>query len=223
MTNDSTRKPKRTPAIDPAQAPSFDGDSLVSPGRSAVIPAIDPALAPVSRRVEEMSFVRKDGIEMTFSGGKWFMRDIDLGRTIGLSRPRYIRERIRSMIERGDINEMQVIAVSDDGNTVFFIDQETATSLAFRSNVAGAEAIAKRMMRVNVMYQGKDDSEGSIPIEKALNGYHRMISFISKKETLRAAKLASLPVLEKYARAAGLPTPDVSELIGPDQPRLMGV
>lgn len=62
-----------------------------------------------------------------------------------------------------------------------------------------------------------------IPAKDAMTGCDRIISFMARKDVPRAAKVAKLPLLEKYARSAGIPMPDVSDLIGPDQPRLEGV
>lgn len=62
-----------------------------------------------------------------------------------------------------------------------------------------------------------------IPAKDAMSGCDRIISFMARKDVLRAAKLAKLPLLEKYARSAGIAMPDVSELIGPETPRLPGV
>lgn len=62
-----------------------------------------------------------------------------------------------------------------------------------------------------------------IPAKDAMSGCDRIISFMARKDAPRAAKVAKLPLLEKYARSAGIDMPDVSELLGPVQPRLEGV
>jgi hypothetical protein len=170
-----------------------------------------------------MAFVRKDGIEMTYQDGRWLVRDTDLGRAIGLSRPRAIRERIKAMLEKGEITAGQITVVIDDGLVVYYVDQETATSLAFRSNVAGAEVIAKRMLRVNSHFVGRSDAVDAVPVVVAMTGYQRTLAFIGRTSVPAELRRAALPLLEKYARSAGLPVPDVGALESLDQPRLPGV
>ncbi len=227
MSNDSTRNKKRTPARSRADAPGNHNQSLETglvTGDFIPADSTSRALTPEVGRVDDRQFVRENGLEMTYSGDRGFVRDVDLARSvIGLAKPRNIRERIKAMLANGDIRQDQVIALIDDDAIVYYVDRQAATTLAFRSSKTDPEEIARRMFGVQSAFDSASGLVAPMPLEKAISGYQRTISFLIKKDAPRAGKLAMVPVLEKYARAAGLPMPDVSELIGPDQPRLEGM
>ncbi|MFH2082072.1 MAG: hypothetical protein ABIK08_11375 [Pseudomonadota bacterium] len=222
--NDSTRKPTKTPAADPAQAPSSAVKRLsktVETDKSGQFNPAKTALAPAYGRVEDMIFNRVNGVEITYEGSKAFFRDTDIGRVIGLSRPRTIRERIKPMIESGDIRTDQVIVVMEDGITTYYLDSAAAFRLAFRSNVGDAEVIAMRMMRVAALSKWEPESD-PISIEKALAAIARTLGQIEKAKN--AAVISGLvSVLERYCRMAGVPMPERSLLLAAEQPRLPGV
>lgn len=221
MSNDSTRKQKRTPAPDGAHArPEVTNAADISNNSASEtqFPAIYGAHA---RHVSRLVLDRNGEIESTEVDNKRYFRDTDLGRVLSFSRPRDIRKPIQRMIESGDVSEDQFILVDDeDSGQVFYLDNMASMKLAVRTKSV-TEAMIMKMIATVSNVPAK--AESSISSEKAVGGYQRTIAFLSKKDTPRAGKLAMVPVLEKYARAAGLPMPDVSELIGPDQPRLTGV
>ena len=180
-----------------------------------------PATEAHALRLQRLCIDRICGVESIVVDGVRFFRDIDLGKNLQFSRPRNIRATIKKAIERGEITDAQFIVIDDDdGGQVFYLDKEAGIKLT-----VGTKGITEEMiMAMLSMVSAPVEKVGaSISEEKSLNGYHRTIAVMSKKDTPRAAKLALLPVLEKYARSAGLPIPDVSELIGPAQPRLEGV
>lgn len=222
MGNDSTRNPKSTPAADEAQALPEGGNSESEGQETGALVPIFPVSEARTLRLQRLCIERVAGNETIVVDGIRFHRDIDLGKSLKFSRPRNIRATIKKAIERGEIVEDQYIVIDDDeGGQVFYLDKTAAMKLVVKTKGINEEMImaALSMVSTPVEKVGASMSE-----EKALNGYTRMIAFMSKKDTPRAAKLASLPALEKYARAAGLHIPDVSDLVGPaDQPRLPGV
>lgn len=220
MANDSTHEEKVTPATDGAharQTPLNDSKNGVNSAANSQFPALNGAHA---RHVARLSIDRNGEIEWTVVDNKKFFRDTNLGRILKFARPRDVRKPIMRMIERGEISEDQFILVDDeDGGQVVYLDNAAAMKLAVRTKSVTEDTIMQMLAAVSSV----DDAKASMTEDRALVGYNRTLAFICKKDTQRSAKLASLPVLEKYARAAGIQTPDLSELIGPDQPPLPGV
>ena len=221
MSNDSTLNTKSTPATDGAHARQKVTNDAEIPNRSALAARFPTHYGAHARHVARLVLDRNGDIESTEVDNKRYFRDTDLGRVLNFSRPRDIRKPIQRMIESGDIPEDQFILVDDeDSGQVFYLDNMAAMKLAVRTKSVTEAMIMKMIATVS---NATTKAESSISSEKAISGYHRTVSFLSKKDMPRAGKLAMVPVLEKYARAAGLPIPDVSDLIGPDQPRLDGV
>lgn len=177
-----------------------------------------------------MTLYREGGIEATIVDSKPHYKDSDIGRLIGLSRPRDIRRRVALLLERGEISAAQVVQLEneDDGGQVFYVDSSAAMKLAFRSNTGAAEEVVTRVM--NALSEKQQDRAEAMPVDKALAAFERTLGRISREKdaTIRAAYI---PVLERYARMAGVPVPERADLLGAvlpsagglDQPRLPGV
>lgn len=224
-------KKLKAPASNPALAPTMpvgEGVDGVKTGELITAEADKSALAPACRRGDEVLFVRKDGIEMACIDGKWLMRDIDLGKLIGLSRPRHIRDRIKSMVNPGsgkqsEIKDGQLLTVIDDDITIYYVDSSLANTLAFRSNIGNAEAIAMRMMRVTELF-ARTSRDNSAAEEKALAAYERAVAMWDKAKTAEA-KAALVPAITRRASAAGFEPPCLAfkSVDTKDQPRLPGL
>lgn len=179
-----------------------------------------PSKCALPRTGARLTIYRDGDMETIVVDNRTFYRDVAIGRLVGLARPRDIRRRFASMIEDGKIAEHQyIILEDDDAGKVYYVDRETAIRAAFRSNTGNAETVVMQMVGA---VSNQAINSAAISLKDALAGYDRTISFMAGKAP-RMAKIAKLPLLEMYARSAGLPIPDVSELIGPDQPRLDGV
>ncbi len=250
MSNDSTRKPKRSPARARALPPDTpasveagalrDGEYLPKHPATDVAHARHSALkngfsdepqrggspeqptdVALARHVSRVAIYREGDVEYMLVNGKRLYRDTYVAALLGLSRPRDIRKTIERVIKRGDIAPNQYMAITDDDITVYYVDSESSVLLAFNSNAGDKKSM---VMRVLGCIRGVEETEKQImSMKDALAGYDKTISYIARKDVPRAAKLAKIPLLECYARAAGQPVPDVSELLGPDQPRLDGV
>lgn len=224
------KKPK-DPAGKPALAPTIPVEEGIDGAKNGELIPADAgksALAPASRRGDEVLFVRKDGIEMACISGKWLMRDIDLGKLIGLSRLRHIRDRIKSMANPGpgkpsEIKDGQLLTVVDDDITIYYVDSQLANTLAFRSNVGNAEVIATRMMRVAELF-ARTSLDNSAAEEKALAAYERAVVMWDRAKTPEA-KAALAPAVLRRARVAGVDLPRLAPQSAEknDQPRLPGV
>lgn len=222
MGNDSTHKEKSTPAPSVAEA-RHEGGSSPSDAQQTNLPAVKSnGYVADARPGARLHLYREGGIESTGVDNKQFYRDVDLGKMFGLSRPRDLRKTIVRMIERGDIGEEQYILLDDDDAQIYYVDRSAAMRLAFRSNAGDSETLVMRVL--STIPVANEAAADAIPRKEAMTGYQRTLAFISKKDTPRESKVASVPLLERYARAAGLPIPDVAALVGPsDQPRLPGV
>lgn len=247
MSNDSTRKSKRTPATDPALTPVTpasaeaaalqDGELIPAQGcaperNKGVIQAVSesselrfvpknmPNVAQ-ARNLARYVIYREGEMEYIIANGKRLYLDSFIAKEIGLSRPRDLRRTIARSIERGDIARDQYIEMTDDEVTRYYVDSEASVFLAFNSTSGD-----KRLMVMRVVGRIRSIEEvdkASISQKDALVGYERTINFMAKKDAPRAAKMAKVPLLDLYCRVASLPMPDISDLIGPDQPRLDGV
>lgn len=227
MKDDSTRKGSNHPARGRAHAP-VDGvihkENPAISGELMPVPVGERALSPEVGRPINRQFIRENGLEMTYEGDRGFIRDIDFARSVlGLAKPRNIRERIRAMLKKGDLRPDQVISIVDDEVEVFYLDNIASASLAFRSSKIDPEEIYRRMVATQQAFVVSEQRSSHISIEKALSGYDRVVSFLDRKDVSRAAKLAKMPLLEKYAHAAGIHLTDISDLLGPEQSRLEGV
>lgn len=223
MKNDSTRDKKRTPAIDPAQAPvtpaSVEAQAL-PPQRSQFdalypVPFYDDLLVIASHNGQPYVVMRPVVDNM---GLAW-------------------QSQHAKMVDKFKATVTMIVTVGEDGR------KREMLALPLRKFPAwlytlNPSKVAPALRAKIIRYQDECDevlwrywTEGVvakpgldlIPAKDAMSGCDRIISFMARKEVPREAKVAKLPLLEKYARFAGIPTPDVSRLIGPDQPRLEGV
>ncbi len=221
MSNDSMRKSKSTPAPQGAH-PLLGGDySTENSLESGELLPVPCGVGAHALLAERLTIDRISGTESICLDNERFHRDTDLAKALRYERPRNVRKLIVKMIQEGQITDDQYIVIDDDdGGRIFYLSKNAAIALTVRSKSVTAEMM---MSMMTVISAHPSRQMPSISDEKAASGYRSTIAFLSKKDTPRAGKLAMVPVLEKYARAAGLPMPDVSELIGPDQPRLAGV
>jgi hypothetical protein len=222
--NHSTRKSAATPrpqAGAPARNTGKTKPETSKSGEFLPANAQTRALPPACGREEDRVFHRVNGVEMTQDGSRTFFRDTDIAKVIGLAKPRNIKERIKLMIESGDIHAEQVVVVMEEGVVTYYLDSAAAFRLAFRSNVGDAEAVAMRMMRVAALSKWEPETE-PISTEKALAAIARTLGQIEKSKN-PAVTSGLVSVLERYCRMAGVPMPDRALLIGADQQRLPGV
>lgn len=214
------KKPK-----DPASAEADalrEGDFLPSnsdnsPNSMVVVGGLEARALPLKR----MTIDRIDGEESILIDKTRYHKDLGIGKIAGFSRPRNIRATIKKLMKSGDINQANVICLDDDdGNQVYYLDQSAGMELLV--NVRG---INKQMIMAMLGKYGaaQEPIPQAISQKDALYGYDRITTFIARKDIPHAAKLMKLPLLDCYCRAAGIPIPDVSKLLGPDQPRLEGV
>lgn len=239
MGNDSTRKPESTPAPDGAQAllkgeylPNTPATDVAEARHSGVKIAVSDVTQPIdssnsttdvalARHRSRVIIYREDGVEYLVIDGKRLYRDLYLGRQMELSRPRDLRKTIARLIKRGDITSDQFLLMDDDEVSSYYVDADAAMSLAFNSNAGDTKS---RVMRLVSSIRGIEEADTpAMSLKDALSGFDRIITFMASKSAPRAAKLAKLPLLGCYARAAGLLVPDVSEMIGAEIPRLPGV
>lgn len=204
----------RTSASDPSDS---SGNELVS------TPEITSECADPRTRAR-LTICRNGDFEYIVVDGRPFGRDISVGRLVGLARPRDVRRRIALLIERGVIDDKSLVVWdAGDGAQSYYLDSNAAMKVAFRSNTGAAEDVVMRVAKT-FMENENEAADGLVSVEKALIGYQRTLAFIAKKTTPDPARRAALPALEKYARAAGLPLPDLAELMpASPQPRLPGV
>lgn len=214
------KKPK-DPAHDGADARTGDDKTENSP---VVLPrntALTTLQGAHARHPARLIIEKNADIESTSIDNNRYFKDTDLGKILGFSRPRDIRKPLLRMIESGDITDDQHIVVDDDdGGQVYYLDNLAAMKLTVRTKSVTEEMIMKMIATVSA-----PPTMPALPIaaEKALAGYQRSIVYLSRKDVPPAAKRAMVPILERYARAADVAMPDVSELIGPETPRLPGV
>lgn len=251
MSNDSTRKPKRTPAIDPAQAPVIpasveagalrDGGFLPrNKGKTAdsitVSHGFEAQAVPQQRRQFDSLYpvpFYDDLLVIASHNGQPYVVMRPVVDNIGLN----WASQYTKMVDKFGSTVAMIATVGEDGR------QREMIALPLRKFPGwlyslNPSKVAPELRNKIIRYQDECDevlwrywTEGIvakpgldlIPAKDAMSGCDRIISFMARKEVPRAAKIAKLPLLEKYARFAGIPTPDVSELIGPDQPRLEGV
>lgn len=180
----------------------------------------DIDVAP-ARHLSRYMIYREGEVEYIIANGKRLYLDTYIAKEIGVTRPRDLRKTIARAIERGDIESHQYMEITDYDATRYYVDSEASVLLAFNSNAGDKKNMVMRV--VGRIRSIEEVDKASISQKDALTGYERTINFMAKKDTPRAAKVAKLPLLDLYCRVASLPMPDVSELIGPDQPRLDGV
>lgn len=223
MSNDSTRKPKRTPAIDPAQAP-------VTPA------SVEAQALPQQRRQFDALYpvpFYDDLLVIASHNGQPYVVMRPVVDNMGLA----WQSQHAKMVDKFKATVTMIVTVGEDGR------KREMLALPLRKFPAwlytlNPSKVAPVLRAKIIRYQDECDevlwrywTEGVvakpgldlIPAKDAMSGCDRIISFMARKEVPREAKVAKLPLLEKYARFAGIPTPDVSRLIGPDQPRLEGV
>lgn len=211
----------KDPATDVAEArhiPVKNGFSEDVQRGIALETASDVAPA---RHVSRVAIFREGDVEYMIVNGKRLYRDTYIGAQLGLSRPRDIRKTIERVIKRGGIAPNQYMAITEDDVTVYYVDSESSVLLAFNSSAGD-----KKTMVMNVLGRIRGVEESDRPgmsMKDALAGYDKVTSYIARKDVPRAAKITKLPLLERFCREAGISMPDVSELLGPDQPRLEGV
>lgn len=214
------KKPKQ-PAHQCADARTLTEKEDETTGNN-LVPVTQNTLNCAQARASARLTIHRDGdMETIVIDNQTFYRDVGIGRLCGLARPRDIRRRFAAMIEQGKLAEHQYILLDDDdGGNIYYVDKETALRAAFRSNTGDAESVVMRMVGA-VSKSGEVATR--ISLKDALSGCDRIISFLAKKDTPRAAKIAKLPLLERFCREAGISMPDVSELLGPETQRLPGV
>lgn len=175
----------------------------------------------LARHVSRVAIYREGDVEYMIVNGKRLYRDTYIGAQLGLSRPRDIRKTVERVIKRGDIAPNQYMAITEDDVTVYYVDSESSVLLAFNSNAGDKKTM---VMKVLGRIRGVEEADRpGMSMKDALAGYDKATSYIARKEAPRAAKIAKLPLLERFCREAGIAMPDVSELLGPETPRLPGV
>lgn len=223
MSNDSKSGQAVTPAPHGAPPRHDEGVLIEAREKGGETVPNSPALGAPPRHVARLHLYREGGIEYIVVNGERFVRDIDLGRAMAFSRPRDIRKLIGRAIDEGALASGDFFSVTDDAaGTTTYLHQRAATSLAVRSGAAKKEEV---LMQLIVFYgRGDMDRRDGLTIKEALLGYNRTLAFVAKKTTPDPARRAAVPALEKYARAAGLPLPDLADLMpASPQPRLPGV
>lgn len=170
---------------------------------------------------QRLTIDRVDGEESILIDNTRYYKDLRIGKIAGFSRPRNIRATIKKMMKDGEIVDGSLICLDDDdGNQIYYLDQRAGMKV-----IVGVRGVNEQMiMSMLGMYgSNQDPKPAAMSLKDALSGYDRTINFMASKTAPRAAKVAKLPQLEIFARSAGIAIPDISELLGPDQPRLEGV
>lgn len=220
--NHSTRKSTKTPAT-PVALPRHQGVVIAGQAvKNSTQPEVYPANVAGARQ-ESRSIIYRDSVmESARVDSHDYYRDIDLGKLLGLSRPRDIRKTIARMVEREDIGSHQFITMDDgEGNQVFYLDKTASLKLAFRSNTGNAELVVMRVLEVVTGHADKVEVD-SRAMDKHLAAIARTLVQIEKAKN-PAVSAGLVSVLERYCRMAGVTMPDRALLISTEQPRLPGV
>lgn len=229
MSNHSASHNEVTPAPRGAGARHNGAFSIENAHETAPVPSVLPPSGAGARHVARVHLYREDGVEYCVRDNARRARDVDLGRIMGFSRPRDIRKIIGRMIEQSALRDLDYEALEDDiGGRVYYLSQMGAAKVAMRSEASNKEEVLVRLLEAFGRGDGKADE--AMPVDKALAAFERTLGRISREKdaTIRAAYI---PVLERYARMAGVPVPARADLLGAalpsagglDQPRLPGV
>lgn len=228
MSNDSASHNEVTPAPRGAGARHGRAVSIENDHETAVVPAVLPPSGAGARHVARLHLYREDGVEYIIQDNERLVRDLDLGRLMGFSRPRDIRKLLARMAEQESLSDAEFVVIDDDyGGKVHYLSQMAAVKLAMRSEASNKEDVLVQMLAA--FGRGDRPSAESMPLDKALAAFERTLGRISREKdpTIRAAYI---PVLQRYGRMAGVPVPQADVLLASarlagssDHPRLPGV